>query len=135
MSNCCFTTRENYFSFTTRENLECHNIADIILLGRKAEIILPSRKAEIILPSRKATITHSRNYYSSLIIECHNKADMNRVNYISFTTRENYISYIMTFYNERRIRVSRVSNCCFTTRENYISFTTRTLETLILHSL
>jgi hypothetical protein len=55
MSNCCFTTRENYFSFTTRDNC---------------------RKADIIIPSRKATITHSRNSYSSLVIECHNIAEI-----------------------------------------------------------
>jgi hypothetical protein len=35
-----------------------------------------SRKAEIILPSRKATITHSRNSYSSLVIEYHNIANI-----------------------------------------------------------
>jgi hypothetical protein len=40
------------------------------------DIILPSRKAERILPSRKATITHSRNSYSSLVIECHNIAEI-----------------------------------------------------------
>jgi hypothetical protein len=42
----------------------------------KADIILLSRKADIIRPSRKATIPHSRNPYSSLVIECHNIADI-----------------------------------------------------------
>jgi hypothetical protein len=46
---------------------KCHNIAKIILSGCKADIIIPSRKA---------TITHSRNPYSSLVIECHNIADI-----------------------------------------------------------
>jgi hypothetical protein len=62
VSNCCFTTPSRK--------------VDIILHSRKADIILPSRKADIILPGRKATITHSGNSYSSLVIECHNIADI-----------------------------------------------------------
>jgi hypothetical protein len=46
---------ENYFSFTTRENYI---------------------SADIILPGRKAIITHSRNSYSLLVIECHNIANI-----------------------------------------------------------